>query len=79
MVASAFGAEVALVGRGVGVGDRVVEVGVDGLGVAAGGVAGGGAGADQVGELAAGGVAVLGVAVVALAAGDGLGGDLELA
>jgi hypothetical protein len=73
MVASAFRAEVAFVGRGVGVGDGVVEVGVDGLCVAAGGVAGVGAGTDEVGELAAGGVAVLGVAVVALAASDGLG------
>jgi hypothetical protein len=56
----------------------MVHVAVDGLRVAAGGVAGGGAGAQEVLELAAGGVLAFGVAVVALAAGDGLGGELEL-
>jgi hypothetical protein len=78
MVPSAFRAEVALAGLAVGVGDGVVEVAVDGLGVAAGGVAGRGPGAEQVLEFPAGGVVVFGVMVVALAAGDGLGGEVEL-
>ena len=78
MVPSALGSEVALVGRAVGPGHGMVRVAVDGLGVAAGGVAGFGAGAEQVLELAAGGVVGFGVAVVALAAGDGLGGELQL-
>ena len=77
VVGAAFGAEVALVGGALGVGGGVVEVGVDGLGLAAGGGAGGGAGADQVLELAARGVAVLGVAVVAGALGDRLEGDVQ--
>ena len=79
MVASAFGAEVALVGGTLGVGDCVVQVAVDGLSVAAGGIAGDRAGADEVAEFAAGGVAVLGVPVVAVALGDGLEDDLERA
>src|ERR1700678_1438183 len=78
MVPSAFRAEVALVGRAVGPGGGVVLIAVDRLGVAAGSVARGGAGAQEVLELAAGGVAVFGGAVVALAAGDGLGSELEL-
>ena len=57
----------------------MVLVAVDGLGVAAGGVTGRGAGAQEVLEFAAGGVAGFGVAMVALAAGDGLGAELELA
>ena len=56
----------------------MVHVAVDGLRVAAGGVARGGAGAQEVLELAAWGVLAFGVAVVALAAGDGLGDELEL-
>jgi hypothetical protein len=72
-----LGAEVALAGGAVGVGDGVVLVAVGGLGVAAGCVAGDGAGAEEVPELAAGAVAVLGVAVVAAAVGDGLAGDVE--
>ena len=77
MVASAFGAKVALVGWSLGPGGGVVAVAVHGLGVAAGGVAGGAAGADKVAEFAAGGVAVLGVLVVAIALGDGVEGDVE--
>jgi hypothetical protein len=38
MMGAAFGAEVALVGGAVGVGRRVVEVGVGGVGLAAGAV-----------------------------------------
>ena len=77
MVASAFGAKVALVGWSLGPGGGVVAVAVHGLGVAAGGVAGGGAGADEVPEPAAGSVAVFGLGVVTGAAGDGVEGDLE--
>jgi hypothetical protein len=77
VVASAFGAEVALAAGSVGVGEGVVEVAVQGLGAAAGGVAGDGAGADDVFEFAAGGVAVLGPAVVAGVLGDGVEGDVE--
>ena len=77
MVPSAFGAEVALIGRAVRIGGRVVEVAVDGLGAAAGGVAGCVPGADDVFEFAAGGVAVLGAAVVAGVLGDGVEDDLE--
>ena len=79
VVGAALGAEVALVGGALRVGRGVVEVGVDGLGLAAGGGAGAGAGADQVPELAAGGVAVLGVPVVAGPVGDRLEGDVEAA
>src|ERR1700678_2763221 len=70
VVASAFGAEVALAAGAFGVGLGVVEVAVDGLGVAPRGVARRGAGPDQVFEFAAGGVAVLGALVVAGALGD---------
>jgi hypothetical protein len=77
MVASAFRAEVALVGRAVGPGCGVVEVAVDGLGAAAGGVAGDRAGADEVFEFAARGVAALGLSVVAGAMGDGVEDDAE--
>src|ERR1700691_1810191 len=77
VVASAFGAEVALAGRAVGPRGGVVEVGVDSLGAAAGGVAGCGAGADEVFEFAAGGVTVLGLSVVAGALGDGVEDDAE--
>ena len=79
VVASAFRSEVALIGWPVGPGGGVILVAVDRWGVAAGGVAGFGAGAQEVLEFAAGGVVVFGVPVVALAAGDGLGGELELA
>src|SRR5580692_7423257 len=72
----ALRAEVAFVARPVGVGDGVVEVGVDGLGGAAGSVAGRGAGVDQVPQLAAGGVVVFGVPVVAGAACDRLEGEV---
>ena len=78
MVPPALGAEVALVGRPVGPGHGMVHVAVDGLRVTAGGVARGGAGAQEVLELAAWGVLTFDVAVVALAAGDGLGDELEL-
>ena len=57
----------------------MVQVAVDGLGVAAGGVAGGGAGADQVLQLAAWGVAVLGMPVVARAPCNGLEGGVQAA
>ena len=77
MVPSAFGAEVALIGRAVRIGGRVVEVAVDGLGAAAGGVAGRGPGADHVFEFAAGGVAALGLSMVAGALGDGVEDDAE--
>jgi hypothetical protein len=77
VVAAAFGGEVALVGGAVGVGDGVIEVAVEGLGVAGGGGAGLVAGADQVPQLAAGHVAVFGVLVVAGVPGDGFEGDLQ--
>jgi hypothetical protein len=65
VVAAALGVEIALAGGAVGVGDRVVEVAVEGLGVAGRGGAQLVAGADQMPELAAGDVAALGALVVA--------------
>jgi hypothetical protein len=71
VVAAAHGGEVALVGGAVGVGDGVVEVAVDRLGVAGGGGAGMAAGADQVPELAARDVAGFGALVVTRVPCDG--------
>jgi hypothetical protein len=65
MVPAALGVEVALVGGALRVGDRVVKVAVEGLGVARRGATQLVAGADQVLELAARDVAILGVPVVA--------------
>lgn len=79
MMPPTFGAEIALVGPAVGVGDCVVKVSVDGLRIAARGVAGGRAGTDQVGELPAGDVTGLCHGVVATAPGDGLRGEVQAA
>src|SRR6476646_1082493 len=76
-MSAALGAEVALAGWSVGVGDGVVKVAVLGLGVAAGGVAGDGAGADQVGELAARRIAGLGGGMIAARLGDGVRNDFQ--
>jgi hypothetical protein len=65
VVAAALRVEIALVGGAVGVRDGVIEVAVDGLGVARRGAAQLVAGTDKVPELAAGDVAILGVPVVA--------------
>ena len=77
VMTAALRVEVALVGGAVRVGDGVVEVAVDGLGVAGGGGAGLVAGADQVLELAAGDVAGFGGAVVAGVPCDGFGRDVQ--
>jgi hypothetical protein len=77
VVAAALEVEVALVGRALRVGDRVVEVAVEGLGVAGGGGAQLVAGSDQVPELAAGDVAVLGVPVVTGVPRQGLERDVQ--
>src|ERR1700733_12488133 len=77
MVSAALGAQVALVGGAFGVRGGVVQVRVDGLGLAAGCGAGVGAGADQVLELAARGVALLGVPMVAGSLGDWLDSEMQ--
>src|ERR1700733_3056352 len=77
VVPAALRAEVALIGRPVGVGRGVVEVGVHGLGGAAGGVAGGGASADQVGQPAAWGGAGLGRGVIAAVPGNRSDGHVQ--
>ena len=74
---AALWVEVALIGGAVGVGDRVVEVAVDGLGVARGGGAHLVAGTNQVLELAARDVAGLGVSVVTGIPCDGFERDVQ--
>jgi hypothetical protein len=77
MVAAALRVEVALVAWALGVRDRVVQVAVDGLGVARWGGAQLVAGTDQVLELAARDVAVLGVLVVTGVPREGFERDVQ--
>jgi hypothetical protein len=77
MVPPAFRCQVALAARAVWIGERVIEVALDGLRVAGGGRAGGGASTDQVLEAPAWRVAILGVRVIALAANDRAERDVQ--
>ena len=79
MVATAFRIHIALVRWPVRVRDCVVDIAVDGLGVAGRCGAGLAAGAEQVLELAAGDVAVFCVGVVAGVPGDGFQSDVQAA
>jgi EmrB/QacA subfamily drug resistance transporter len=71
VVPPALGSDVALAAQSVRIGNRVIQVAVDGLGGAAGGGARSGTGSDQVLEFAARDVAVLSVMVIAGVLGDG--------
>lgn len=79
MVASAFRAEVALVGQPAGVRDGVVKIGVHSLGGAARRIAGNGACPDQVSQRAARCVAGLRIGVVAMVLGDGPEREIQAA
>lgn len=79
MVGSAPWGEVALLRGAVGPRERVVEVGVDRLGLAARSVARRAAGTDKVPELAARGVLTFGLGVIAGACGDRGEGEVQAA
>jgi hypothetical protein len=79
MVASAFRSQIALAGLSVWIGDSVVKIAVNRLGIASGRGTGSRASANEVLEPTAGGVVVLGVAVVTSPLNNGAEGDAQAA